>query len=222
MPKLEWTQDIFSKEKNDNEIWENWFRASTHSSPELIEIVYGQFQEEFQRRALFLLLIPDARLAPFCWHPPNYTVKCAYNYLGYEVDFRKVESGLRAHAIYWLTKFIDYARWQLPASVSSDQKALLLDTYNKYILQLLAVLPAEDNQAETLFPYFSINDLTPWVDSGNRSGYNPLYKLWANPSINEKWKKMAETEIRQIIKSELRGESYPREPYENALKCYAQ
>lgn len=103
-------------------------------------------------------------------------------------------------------------------------RKVLLDAYNKYILQLLAILPAEDNQAETLFQYFSINDPTPWevLDEHETSGYNPLLVLWKNLEINEKWKRLAEIEMRKIIKRELCEESIPREQWENALRCYAR
>ncbi len=214
MPELKWTKDIFSTEPAVHDIWNNWEKATNRSDQELLEIVCGQFQEEYQKRALFLLLVPDTTVTPFRW-----TNRYPYHYLNTELDFRKVETGLRAHAVYWLTKFIDYARYEPSLR---DQRMVLLDAYNKYILQLLAVLPAEDNQAETLFPYFSINDSMPWVNSEDSSGYNPMYNLWTNPSINERWKKAADQEMRQIIKSELQEKSFPRAPHENALKCYVR
>ncbi|MDP3697070.1 MAG: hypothetical protein Q8R55_03490 [Candidatus Taylorbacteria bacterium] len=215
MPELKFAKNVFSAEQNIDDTWYNWAKASARSGQELTEIVYGQFQEEYQKRALFLLLIPDTRLALFFgWknRPP-------FHFLNHEVNFKKVGAGLRAHAIYWLTEFIDYARFR---SMNSGHREILLDAYNKYILHLLEVLPVEDNQAETVFSYLSLNDPTPWADSEDGSGYNPLYQLWKNPKINERWKKSAEVEMRQIIASELRGDTTPREPYENALKCYAR
>lgn len=218
MPELNWAKDIFSKDKKDNAIWENWTKPSFRSSAELAEIVYGTYQKEFQKRALFLLLVPDTRLAPFHWLPPNFTLGCVHNYLNHEVDFKKVEIGLRAYAVYWLTKFIEYSKYQIH---HYDHRIFWLDAYNKYIFQLLAILPAEDNEAEDLFSYFSINESVVIGENGS-SRYNPLILLWKNPQINEKWKRMADLEIRSVIKNELRGDSTPREPHEEALHCYTK
>jgi len=213
MSELKWVKSVFSENKEVNETWQNWAQADLRPNQELAEIVYGPYQEEYQKRALFLLLVPDTRLAPFPWMHLR-----PFNSLDYEVDFRKVEAGLRAHAIYWLTRFIDYVRHE---PTLQAQRPILLDAYNKYILQLLAVLPAEDNQAETLFQYFSINDQTVSKTDMDGLGYKPLLALWKNTQINEKWKRMADSEIRQVIKSELRGDSTPRESWEKALHCYA-
>lgn len=213
MPELKWARETFSAHPSVHDPWKNWVRAADHSSQELLDIVYGRFQEEYQKRAMFLLLVPDTRLAPFGWNHRE-----PFHFLHQEVDFRKVEVGLRSHAVYWLTKFIDYARYSV---TDKDSKSFLLNTYNQYILQLLEVLPPEDNQAETIFQYFSIDDpaVSPIVING--SGYNPLLALWKNSKINERWKRLAEIEIRQIIQRELRGESTPLKWWENALPCYA-
>ena len=213
MTHLNWTKSVFSSEEETNRIWKNWADASHRSSQDLLKIVYESYQEEFQKRALFLLLVPYTKSAPFYW-PHQVEPR---NYLDSKMDFRKVGPALRAHAIYWLTKFIDYARFR---SMNSGHREILLDAYNKYILHLLEVLPVEDNQAETVFSYLSLNNPTPWADSEDGSKYNPLCQLWKNHKINERWKKSAEVEMRQIIASELRGDTTPREPYENALKCY--
>lgn len=165
------------------------------------------------------MLTPSSELAPFNWPNPNRS-----HYLNYQVDFKQVNPSLRARAVDWLIRFIEFVKGWPAEKIQIDPEwpAEVLDAYNKYILQLLVVLPAEDNQAETLFQYFSINDPTPWADSEDSSGYNPLYNLWKNPLINERWKKAADQEMRQIIKNELQGKSFPRQPYESALKCYAR
>lgn len=229
MSALNWSDSLFSAEPKTEEIWKNWVKASTHTSQELTEIIYGEFQEEFQKRALFLLLVPDTRLAPFAW-----VNREPFHYLNAELNFQKVEAGLRTFAVYWLTKLINYTKQeaslsQLESFLSKTQQAAALNVYNDYILQLLAVLPIEDNQAETIFSYFSLNDITVWDEIKHvrteyleKSGYNPLARLWKNPQINEKWKKLAELEIRRIIKRELQGHIFPRAPWENALQCYAR
>lgn len=215
MKEFDWIKDVFFGSQEEDQVWENWAKSYFRSSDELLNMVYGPFREEFQKRALFLLLIPDTALAPFYWKGGE-----PFHFLYTEVDFKKVETGLRAHAAYWLTKFIDFTKshW-----ADSDHKIVLLDAYNKYILQLLAVLPVEDNQAEILFQYFSINDIASWfVNHQNSSGYNPLLALWKNHQINERWKKMADAQMRQIIRSELRGERVPHQDYEEALRCYTK
>ncbi len=53
------------------------------------------------------------------------------------------------------------------------------------------------------------------------SGYNPFQSLLYS-SVDEKWKRNADTKMRQIIKDELAGKIEPREDWEDALKCYAR
>src|SRR3989338_5731169 len=105
MFELKWAKDLFSIDPKVHAPWKNWTSTSFRSGTELAEVVYGPYQEEFQKRALFLLLVPDTGLVPFGWLPTNFTVSCAHNYLGQERDLKKIETGLRAHAVYWLTKF---------------------------------------------------------------------------------------------------------------------
>lgn len=215
MKELNLVKEVSFGNKEENRIWENWAKYSLRSGEELLNIVYGPFREEFQKMALFLLLAPDTAFAPFYWKGRE-----LFHFLYTEVDFKKVETGLRAHAAYWLTKFIDFTKshWD-----DCDHKTVLLDAYNKYILQLLFVLPVEDNQAETLFQYFSINDIAFWfVNHQNSSGYNPLLALWKNHQINERWKRIADAEMRRVIKEERRGEREPRQSYEDALRCYVK
>ena len=145
-----WVKSVFSEDEKISQNWQKWAVAETRSSQELAELVYGPFQEEYQKRALYLLLTPDTRLAVFAWGAWKHSLP--FHYLNYEVDFGKVEARLRAHAVYWLTEFIDYARHQ---PMDENRQAVLLSAYYKYILRLLEVVPAEDNQRELLLPYVS-------------------------------------------------------------------
>ena len=147
LPDLNWIKTVFSCEENLTKTWKDWAWTSVRSGQELLEIVYGPYQEEFQKQALFLLLAPNTRLAPFPWQN-----NAPRHYLGVEVDFKKVEAGLRAYAVYWLTEFIDYTRFW---PTDNTNQAILLNGYYKYILRLLEVVPAEDNQRELLLPYVS-------------------------------------------------------------------
>jgi len=215
-----WIESIFSKEKEVNTSWNNWAEADFRSSQELAEIAHnGTFQEEFQKRTLFTLLTPCPKLVPFNWPNPNIS-----HYLSYQVDFKQVSPDLRARAIDWLIKFIDFAKEERIEGLQMDPELQteVLDAYNNYIIQLLGVLPVEDNQAETLYSYLSLNDPATWASDIEGSGYNPLLKLWRNEAVNEKWKKWADEQMRAIIRSELRGDSPPRLPRKDALKCYVR
>lgn len=217
---MPWTKSLFSKDPQINKIWEQWTKSSFHSGSgqEMAEIVYGDFQEEFQKRALFILLIPELPLVPFQWLPDNITFDSNTSFCLYQqLDFKNIRPNLRAYAVDWLTKFIDYARFHLPGATYK-----VLAAYNQYLLQLLAVLPAEDNQAETVFSYFCVNDHKIWFNGDERSGYNPLLALWKNPEINEKWKILADGQMRRIIRGELQGDTTPRRSWENALHCYTK
>lgn len=148
IPNLNWIKTTFSREEEPNQIWKNWaIGFSGRSGQDLLKVIYGHYKEEFQKRALFLLLVPNTRSAPFFW---LHSDSC--HYLEIEIDFSKVGPGLRAHAVYWLTKFMDYTKyWPLPTD--ENRQTVALSSYYKYALNLLTILPAEDNQREALLPH---------------------------------------------------------------------
>jgi len=217
-PNINWIKNIFSLESTTtNKTWNTWVDVSLRSSQDLLEMAYDHSCiDEYRKRALFLLLTPNTRLAPFLWKSRE-----PFHYLNSEIDFRKLSPPLRAHTIHWLVKFIDYVHFSV---FDLERKFVILEAYNNYLLQLLSLLPLEDNEADTVFSYLSINDTVPWQSENKTisSGYTPVKKLWGNPQIPDKWKKLADSRMRIIIQSELKGKTAPRLEHENALKCYTK
>lgn len=103
---------------------------------------------------------------------------------------------------------------------SSERGLEALATYNHYIIELLALLPENDELAEKLFSLFLLNDPVCHYNLNARSGYNPLNRLWQNPKVPEKWKVVADQKMREIVIAELTGKAQPREIFEYAPIIY--
>lgn len=85
----------------------------------------------------------------------------------------------------------------------------------------MEILPEDDPAAAQLFERYLLNDPIPLYDEQSRSsGYNPFYDLLHAP-VPEKWKVLADAEIREIILAEAAGDVQPRCDWEKALGCYA-
>jgi len=77
-----------------------------------------------------------------------------------------------------------------------------------------------EEQCERIFPLFSLLDISTYSNMEDASGYNPFQNLLYS-KVDEKWKRRADSKMRQIINDELAGRTKPREEWENAMRCYA-
>ncbi|MHB8843034.1 MAG: hypothetical protein ACYC56_14810, partial [Candidatus Aquicultor sp.] len=79
--------------------------------------------------------------------------------------------------------------------------------------------PAE--KAEKVFPWFSLLDISTSDNMEDASGYNPFSSILHADKIDEKWKKAADAQMREIVLSEISGKTKPREEWEEAMRQYA-
>lgn len=91
--------------------------------------------------------------------------------------------------------------------------------YNELILTALRILPAEDPVAIALFEHYSLNDFIAVGLLGSAYGYTPFGALLSSDAPVF-WKRYADTNMRDRIIAESRGEAEAKEAGEEAFGCY--
>lgn len=197
----------------ENRLWNAWLDLQKREPRDLRQLLTSDVRTEFKARALIVLLAPDLHVLPFRWDD---TDRSSRNYLflrGLEVKTFPPE--LLSFAGELLVQNIDHAR----ASEEDGVRHALVE-YNDLILQFLAVLPEDDDLANRLFSRFQINDPFSYWNMDDASGYNPVRSILCAESIPNKWKVLADQQMRERIVAELEGRQHPREKWEGALRCY--
>lgn len=195
-----WRSKFFPSETD--KVWQDWVDFKGRELRDLRELIEdAEIGDEFKARALFLMLTPDLAWCPFYWTNRRSYVR------GHSLKLDGLSPDLLAYVAELVTEFYQHLKDTKRAEDVSQE----LNTYNYYVLTLVALLP--DEQAENIFSLFEIND---------RSGhYRPLGSLFARPKVDEKWKREADLRMRQVITNELAGETCPRAEHEEALWRYA-
>ncbi|MDD4761907.1 MAG: hypothetical protein PHZ25_02710 [Candidatus Pacebacteria bacterium] len=192
---------------SDDKVWKEWVDFKQREAKDLVKLLTSDVKDNFKRRAIFLLLVPSKDFNPIYWKEG-----VGDFYQGF--DF--VET-LTPDLLSYATDLVVEFYVMLKKSVTDGyNKALRF--YNACILWLLEIVSEE--QQERIFPLFSLRDISIFRDETFFSGYNPFESLLFS-KVDEKWKKLADAMMRQIIKDELSGKTKPREEWENALQCYA-
>lgn len=199
-------KNFFPIEEDD--AWKQWVDFKNRGYQDLVNLLSSDVGDGFKKRALFLLIAPPVHFNVLYWK------KETYKYLPERYDFiRKLSADQLNFATDLIIKF--YSAWKLAyldeakslfmeGKGSTVQNPVLselrntLHFYNTCIMHLLALLPEE--KAEKIFPLFLLTeDLSP------SRGYRPFSDLMRDRRIDEKWKKAADSRIREIILSEISG-----------------
>lgn len=211
----------------DDKVWKQWVDYKRRETRDLVELLTSDVRDSFKRRAIFLLLVPSADFSPIYW-----TEEVGKFYQ--RLDFLKtLTPELLGYATDLIVEFYTilkpmhcdrpkhYAQGGGGITIFMsvpDKYHDVLYFYNNCILLLLTMLPEE--QCERIFPLFSLLDISTYSNMEDASGYNPFQNLLYS-KVDEKWKRRADSTMRQIIGDEVAGKTKPREEWENALRCYA-
>lgn len=212
----------------EDKIWKQWVDFQNREENDLIGLLTADVKEGFKRRALFLLLVPSSDFNSIYWK--NEVGKF---YKGSEFLLSLSPSLLSyvTELVFEFCSILGPIHCDRPKNTVSggggirifmqvpDKFHDALNFYNSCILTLLPLLPVE--QGEKIFSAFRLLDVSSYSNMEDESGYNPFSWLLSAKDIDEKWKKMADIEMREIIQKELSGKSKPREEWEGALGCYA-
>lgn len=211
---------------SDDKVWKQWVDLKKREPKDLVELLSLEVRDTLKRRAVFLLLVPSAEYSGIYWNGK-------VGNFGYETNFLKT---LNSNLLIYATQLIiDFYSMLMPKHNYNpmhykeggsgftmyisvpDKYHDALFFYNNCILLLLTMVPEE--QGKHIFSLFSLIDISTYWNMEEESGYNPFYNLLSS-NVAEKWKKLADSKMKQIIANELTGNTKPREEWENALECY--
>ncbi|TSD02119.1 MAG: Uncharacterized protein Athens071425_138 [Parcubacteria group bacterium Athens0714_25] len=208
--------------------WKKWVDFKSREVRDLLDLLSQQVNDSFKKRALFLLMVPSAAVNPLYW-------KGDIGKFYHRSDILdKLTPDLLSYVSELITQFVTALspmHCDRPRNVAEGGGGIMvymsipdkyhdaLHFYNHCILKLLAKLPAE--QAEKIFPLYSLNDISTFWNMDFASGYNPFRNLMYSDDINEKWKRLADGKMRDIVRAEIEGKAKPREEHEDALRCYS-
>ena len=208
--------------------WKSWVDFKSRETRDLVNLLSQKVNDIFKKRALFLLFVPSATVNPLYWKGD-----IGKFYHGLDI-LDKLTPDLLSYAAELVMQFVTAlspVHCDRPRNVAEGGGGIMiymsipdkyhdaLSFYNRCILKLLAKLPAE--QAEKIFPLYSLNDISTFWNMDTASGYNPFQNLMYSDDINEKWKRLADGKMRDIVRAEIEGKVKPREEHEDALRCYS-
>lgn len=193
--------------------WTGWLGLKQREISDLRELLRSDVRDVFKARAIAILLAPDLRLVPFAWS--DKTSLSNYVSVGSGFSLADLLLPLRTFTLSLLEINIDTAL--TPNAVDEIRRTLF--SYNRYILQALALLPEDDPAAVRLFERYQLNDPVAYYNMEETSGYNPFCDI-LQANIPEKWKNLADKQMRRIILAEQEGRAKPRKEWEDALQSY--
>ncbi len=195
-------------------LWVEWCKAKIRETGDLIDLLRdAKTRMAYRARALMILLSLEYRWMPIkVYWQPLYPKE---SYYWSRLDFSELPRELlplaRALTLYWAQDLADREdtahtepRWKQDLSCQ--------------IYQLMILCPIEE--VEPLWPYYELNDATPFSGIDDQSGYRPWQAIMFNHKIPYHWKVKADTAMRVIVQRELDGKAQPRVEWEDAYKCY--
>jgi hypothetical protein len=204
-------------EAEQNRLWEKWLNVNAPGEREprdLLDLLREDIKDSFKARALAILLTPDLRYSPFTWRE-KHSLK---NYLFMtDLEIAKFSAPLKLFLIRLICLNVD----RVLESDYDEKLSRTLFTFNKLILNLLADLDENDPYAQELFDRYLLNDPVGYWSLDEASGYNPFNYLLSDRGVPEKWKRLADNQMRERILAEEWGKAAPRHDWEKALENYA-
>lgn len=213
----------------DDKAWQDWVDYKQREWRDLIGLLSSDARESLKRRALYLLFVPSAELNPLYWKEkvgsfyrgPNFLETLTPSLRDYAAELVTGFQAILAPQHHDLSRNVVERHGAITVSMEiPDEHHDALEYYNRCILELLVLLPVE--QAEKIFPHYSLQDISTFSNMEDESGYNPFAKLMFAWDVDDRWKRAADTAMRQIVLDEIAGRRQPRVDWENALRCYAR
>jgi len=205
---------LSSREIADQDrVWDQWVNVQRREWRDLWDLQKENVKDAFKARAMVILLAPKIKWVPFTWHDD--TSLDNYLFLGVHDTPPELSLPVRKFVSALLQATVDMTL--TPSADEKLQEALVF--YNRYLLKILAVLPEDDPDALNLFNRYQINDPVPFWNMDDASGYNPFHRMLSS-NIPEKWKKLADEKMREIIRAEQGGRVQARKDWEGALQNY--
>jgi len=212
----------------EDKTWKQWVDYKERETRDLIGLLSCDVKDSFKRRALFLLVVPSADFNPIYWAKEigkyfprtDFLKSLTADQLDYLADLiigfcsvlRPMHCATPKHSVAGGSGIMIYT--SIP-----DRYHDALHFYNNCIPHLLTQLPVE--KAEKVFAHFSLINISTYSNLDNASGYNPFRNLFYIEGIDERWKREADARMREIVLSEISGESKPRKEWEEAIRQYA-
>lgn len=202
----------------DDALWREWVDLASRTHADLRALVDDDiFRPGMRARALVVSLWKfDHDQCPVYWPGNEYDFN--FNILGGLDDKYWLLAG---DLVCWGA---DAAR-DLPESSgdvrSAWRKSDFITFYQSCIRQML-MRKGEPVMSERLFSRYELLEPRPYEGIDDSSSYEPFMMLLWEPAIDQRWKDLADCEMRVRITDELSGKARPREPWEDALQCYAE
>lgn len=196
--------------------WEQWVALNRiREWRALRDLLTTDASDAFKARALALLFAPRLDWAPFKWK------KASGNHVSLWLHREKGTlrlSDLSPRLLKFVVELL-VLNAGVALALEVDEVHRTIPQYNPLIIQALAVLPEDSEDAQRLFGLYQLNDSAPFWNMDAASGYNPFERI-LNEEVPEKWKRLADEKMREIILAEQEGKSVPRQEHEAALDNY--
>ncbi|MCR4276254.1 MAG: hypothetical protein NUV90_02635 [Candidatus Parcubacteria bacterium] len=172
----------------------------------LSKFILGDAGDAFKARAIAILLAPEDRLIPFTWpvRVPDYSWRYA------EIDFARLSPQLQMFSLSVLE-----INSGLNIADAERPDARVVHSFNEFILSKLAVLLEDDATAERLFNCYQL-----YVERGNQYDYYRSFELILRAKIPEKWKKLADDKMRELIRLRQKGRTRRRNAFDSPFLYY--
>ncbi len=204
----------------DERTWTVWATRKKDEYRYLLDLLKSdvRVRDCFKKRALFLIFALGEELKSrsngfifydFFWKDCESAVRPCHS-----DSYTECLEGLNENCLAFAEKMICGYFDYLKAKQDTDH----LCNYNYYLRALMRYVNSE--KAEALLERYLFNDVQPYSSMEDASGYNPFIELMLDRGISGDIKKKADDKMRQIVLSEVNGESRPRAPWENAYGRY--
>lgn len=200
--------DLFTD--NDDDAWDEWVKFTQRRTTALVGLLDGDFRNSIKARSMFVIFVTNYKWIPFYWDDDSVRVNVPSKPDGVILDIPPDIEGVFVDMI---LAFISAAR-----RIGQREYQDALAEYNKILLTLLGLV--NENLRERIFTEYDLRDTYEFANQDESSGYQPFAALMVSRTVDYKWKRAADTEMRRIVRSELSGTTKPRTPHENALAWY--
>ncbi len=199
--------EIFGSNRDDDYVWDQWLNLEKERTGGIRGFLASDVRDTFKARVIAISLAPENGFMPFTWYEK-------YISLWDNITLSDFSSELQGFVFKLIRLSVD----EVSNSGDEDLRKTL-SFYNKIILQGLALLPEDDPMAKELFSRYHLP--IPFWNMEDSSGYNPFLSI-LRASVPEKWKRLADEKMREIIRLEEKGCLSPRSEWEKALKRYVE
>ncbi|MDD5433564.1 MAG: hypothetical protein PHE77_02840, partial [Candidatus Pacebacteria bacterium] len=215
----------------DDKPWKAWVDFERREPRDLANLLQMDVKESIKKRAILLLLLPNVDWLPLYWTERENVGKFYQD----ETFLEKLSPTLLNYAAELIIRFCEVIKplhCDKPKSVVEGGRGIkvfmqipdkyhdALYFYNHCILDMLSLLP--EAVGERLFALYSLKDISTYYNMEEASGYNPFQILMLRQDLDERWKRKADEAMKKIIFSEVRGETKPRENWEDASTWYGE